>query len=370
MKLLIVANFAKEHINKFHIPTIKKFVDAGWQVDVACRADADVPYCSHLYDIGCVRNPFHPLSIAAVNTLKKVIENSYYDCIHCHTLTGRYIGTMAAKRSLKKGIKLIVTYHGFNFYKGSSPLTKVLIPAENYMAKYIDLAFFNNSEDIQFAKRFQLGKSVFCPPSINESKYIEKDKHRVNRHKTREQLGFDPSDIVLTYVAELNKNKNQMLLLNTLSILKQRNIQCKLMLIGPDHSSGVISSAIKKKGLSDSVLLLGWRESVCSLLCASDIYVASSIREGFGVNLLEAIICELPILATNNRGHREIVIDGFNGYLCPLGMPEIFAEKVAKLISDKILARTFIENGIKRYYENFSRKTEDIIFEEYKKIIY
>ena len=48
-KILFVANVAKEHINKFHLPTIKELKKRGWQVDVACEADVAVPYCDHLY---------------------------------------------------------------------------------------------------------------------------------------------------------------------------------------------------------------------------------------------------------------------------------------------------------------------------------
>ena len=69
MKLLIVANYAKQHINKFHIPTIKKFKENGWSVDVACNADADVEFCDNVYDLPIERNPFRLQSLKAIQDM-------------------------------------------------------------------------------------------------------------------------------------------------------------------------------------------------------------------------------------------------------------------------------------------------------------
>ncbi len=57
-KLLFVANLAKEHINKFHIPTIRYFKFQGWQADVACGGDSEVPECDNRYYGKWKRSPF------------------------------------------------------------------------------------------------------------------------------------------------------------------------------------------------------------------------------------------------------------------------------------------------------------------------
>lgn len=57
-KLLLVANVAKEHVLKFHIPTISMLKDRGWQVDVACKMDAPIPCCDMrlIYRLSAIRS--------------------------------------------------------------------------------------------------------------------------------------------------------------------------------------------------------------------------------------------------------------------------------------------------------------------------
>lgn len=371
MKLLIVANYAKEHINKFHLSTIRKFREAGWQVDVACNADEEVPGADHLYHIPCQRNPFRPQSVSCIRSLKKLIGENGYDVVHCHTLTGRILGTLAAKSFKKKGLKLVVTYHGLNYYRGSSAFSKLLIPLDRYLARFADLSFSDNMEDLQYMQShgYRLGKTCFCPPSINRDKYRDVDRFAAQRDETRHSLGFTKDNVVLTYVAELNENKNQALLLQMFEMLQSRYPQARLLLIGPDHSDGQIRKQIDDRGLQQTVTLTGWRNDVCRLLTACDVYVASSIREGFGVNLLEAAICGLPIVATDNRGHREIIVDHYNGVLVPLGNAAAFAGNVAQIIAQPELAKTLVENGRRRFHELFSTPMEETIYAEYLKLL-
>ncbi|MBR5192038.1 MAG: glycosyltransferase [Clostridia bacterium] len=368
MKLLIVANYAKGHINKFHIPTIKKFKSEGWQVDVACRLDAEVEGCDNAYDLPIGRNPFNLKSISAIKKLKKIIQENKYDVVHLHTFTGRLVGTFATKKFRKQGTKLVVTYHGLNYYKGSSLKSKLLIPLDRYLSKFTDLSFSDNQEDIEYGKRkgLKMDNCVFCLISIKTERLLPLDIHKAKREQVRKTLGIAEDEKALIYLAEVYKNKNQTYLLEVLKDLKERGNKVKLLLVGPENDDGYVRNKIEQMGLTNNCMLLGWRDDVGDLLCASDIYVASSIREGLGINLIEAMLVGLPIVATNNRGHREVVIDGENGYLVSLNDSKTFANKVDQLIKDQQLANKFVEKGFNIYQEKFSKKTEEVIFNEYK----
>lgn len=368
MKLLIVANYAKQHINKFHIPTIKKFKDNGWTVDVACNADAGVEFCDNLYNLPIERNPFRLQSLKAIKMLKKIIEQNNYDVIHLHTLTGRIIGTLSAKKFRKKGLKLVVTYHGLNYYKGSSIKTKVLIPLDRYLSKFTDLAFSDNQEDIVYGKSkgLKMDNCTFCPISINTKRLLPIEEHLSKRNEIRKTFNVSQDETLLVYVAELHKNKNQILLLKVLQELISKNNKVRLMLVGPENDNGETRKNAVEMNLEDKCIFTGWRSDVGDLLCASDIYVASSIREGLGINLIEAMLVGLPIVATNNRGHREVIEDGKNGYLVPLDNQLEFSKKVEELIKDKSQVETFIKEGHLVYKNKFSQKTEEIIYKKYK----
>ena len=81
----------------------------------------------------------------------------------------------------------------------------------------------------------------------------------------------------------------------------------------------------------------------------ADICVASSIREGFGINLIEAQYCHLPIVAVSNRGHNTIIKDGENGFLVPLNDYHAMQEKVKLLINDKNLYYKMANINVEKY---------------------
>ena len=60
---------------------------------------------------------------------------------------------------------------------------------------------------------------------------------------------------------------------------------------------------------------LGYRNDIETLLKISDVAVASSLREGLPVNIMEAMACGLPVIATDNRGHRELIKNNKNGWI-------------------------------------------------------
>ena len=76
---------------------------------------------------------------------------------------------------------------------------------------------------------------------------------------------------------------------------------------------------------------LGYRRDIESLLKMSDIVVASSKREGLPVNIMEAMACGLPIIASVNRGHTELVSDGVNGFTVVNDNFQDFGSKILKL---------------------------------------
>ena len=95
-KILLVANVAKEHVLKFHIPTISMLKNYGWQVDVACKMDAPIPCCDHTFNLSVERNPFHFKTVKAIAELRRIIRENGYDIVYCHTVTGSLVARLAA----------------------------------------------------------------------------------------------------------------------------------------------------------------------------------------------------------------------------------------------------------------------------------
>lgn len=354
-KLLLVANVSKEHIRKFHIPFILRMKELGWQVDAACRMDASIPECDHCYDLPCNRNPFKGGLVKSIKVLKKVIKKNDYDVIHCNTVTGSIVARIAAKSFRKNGLKVVYTNHGLHFFKGASISRWILgYPMERVLASYTDVLITINKEDFNLAKKCLKGCGVFeriHGIGVDLTRFREAN-YSTDRQNVRRKLGLVMEDYVLTYVAEINSNKNQKSLLEVFDIVRQIIPCAKLLLVGPDHENGKLQRYVNEHGLSKEVFLVGWRDDIPELLSSSDVYVASSKSEGLGLNIIEAMACNLPVVAFKNRGHCEIIKHNRNGFLVEQNDYKKMAEYVILLYGNKKIRERIItraQEDIRRY---------------------
>jgi glycosyltransferase EpsD len=336
-KILFVANVAKEHILKFHVPSIKKFKEAGWIVDVACSGSEEVPYCDKQYHTSWKRSPFSLKTLVGIHDLKKIINKNHYDVIYCHTPTGGMIARLAAVEARKKGTKVVYFTHGFHFYAGA-PLMNWLIyyPIEKLLVKWTDTIITINKEDYLNAKKRLKCKCVYRLNGIGidleRFTSINRDESRV---RCREELNIPQDAWVMVYLAELIPNKNQGMLIDTLKLLHVNHPNTFLILAGIDHNNEKFQEYADEIGVSNHIRFLGWRDDIEVLYAASDICTASSIREGFGLNIVEALASGLPVVATRNRGHKTIIEDGVNGYLVDIGDSQSMVNRITQVLTEK-----------------------------------
>lgn len=139
------------------------------------------------------------------------------------------------------------------------------------------------------------------------------------------------------------------MLIRTLKELHNKGNKMYLLLPGPDHSKGEYQKLAEKLNLKDYVKFLGWRSDIGQLMATSDLYVASSIREGFGINIVEAQYCHLPVVAVKNRGHEAIIKDGENGFLVPLNNSKMMAERILEIFKDQSLYNRLSNINVDQY---------------------
>lgn len=107
----------------------------------------------------------------------------------------------------------------------------------------------------------------------------------------------------------------------------------KLLLVGEGQLLEETKNLARSLCLLDKVHFLGIRRDIPDLMSAADAFVLSSRWEGFGIVLVEAMACQLPVVATNSGGPSEIVLNNVNGYLVPPRDPEALAAAMLKMMS-------------------------------------
>ncbi|WMJ16347.1 glycosyltransferase family 4 protein [Geobacillus proteiniphilus] len=305
------------HFKAFHLPYMKWFQEQGWEVHVAANGDMELPYVDRKYNIPIQRSPFHIKNIKAYKELKKLIDNNNYKIIHCHTPVGGVLARLAAREARKRGTKVLYTAHGFHFCKGA-PLFNWIIyyPIEKALAHYTDCLIVINSEDYNLAINHHF-KACRVEHVHGVGVDLEKFRPISNdlKNELRKKHGYTLTEFLLFYAAELNVNKNQGLLIKAVAKLKDEIPEIKLLLAGRGPLEEKYYLLAKKYGVEDYVDFLGFRKDINELLSMSNVVVASSLREGLPVNIIEAMACGIPVVASDNRGHRELIKNGVNGFI-------------------------------------------------------
>ena len=366
-KLLFVANVAKEHIVKFHLPTIRRFKKEGWQVDVACFHDADIPDCDTQYDVSWNRSPFSFKTIKGIFEIKRIVKETHYDLVYCHTPVGGLVARLGANGARKKGTKVIYTVHGFHFFK-NAPKKNWLIyyPVEKFLSHFCDAIFTVNEEDYLLAMKKFTGTKVRLIPEVGvDFKRLDVKDPQSVRTEYRQDMNIPEDAFVMIYVAELIPNKNQEMLLNVLKLLREKGNNVYLILAGPDHYDGHLQRLAEEKEITDFVRFPGWRNDIGELMHTADVCVASSIREGFGINLIEALYCGLPAIATNNRGHRMALKNGENGLLVDVNDCSKMAEYIERIMRDEAFKERYSHIDVHEYEADLiADRIYDILMEE------
>ncbi|MRH42687.1 glycosyltransferase [Aquibacillus halophilus] len=344
------------HFELFHLPYMKWFKDQGWQVDVAALGEIKLLYTDNKYNIPIQRSPFNKKNLQAYKKLKNIIDEGDYTIIHCHTPIGGGLTRLAAKGARERGTKVIYTAHGFHFCKGA-PLINWLVyyPIEKFLSRITDTLITINKEDYRLAvkHKFKAGniKQVHGV-GVNTDHFKPLDVNQKNEMK--KSFGYQPNDFLLFYAAEFNNNKNQKFLLQSLALIKNDVPGARLVLAGEGALLENCRELAIALGIGHMVDFLGYQKNIQQLVSICDVAVASSLREGLPVNIMEAMSCGLPIVAVNNRGHRELVQNNKNGWLVEHDDKKRFSNKIKMLESVPDLKVKLGKNGREMILKTYS----------------
>lgn len=290
-----------------------------------------------------------PKNFLAYRELKKIVKQNDYDIIHSHTPTGGVIARLVTITNRKNRPRVIYTTHGFHFYKGSSLLSWLMFyPIEKLLSYFTDDLVTINKEDYGVAKNKMHAKRTHYIPGVGVDLKKFSPVSLRQKEKIRKKNHYSTKDILLICVGELNKNKNQSVIIKALPHIKNPNL--KLLLVGTGENQSNLETLAYDLGVSDRVEFLGYRYDVDELYQMSDIAVSSSIREGLGLGIVEAMACGLPVLCSVNRGHSEIIIDAQNGkFFDPLNELDLLAKLKELLKSQSTNTREHNAKSAQRF---------------------
>jgi glycosyltransferase involved in cell wall biosynthesis len=181
---------------------------------------------------------------------------------------------------------------------------------------------------------------------VREGIDVERIERAPDRsQEVRQMLGIRAGERIAANVAALVAHKGQRYLVAAVPAIRAARPDARVVIFGEGELRGELEAQARELGLGDALLLAGFRppQEIPSILKAIDVFVLSSVEEGLGTSLFDAMAAGAPIVATRAGGIPEIVREGETGLLVPPRDPGALAEAVVRLLNDATLSRRLAE---------------------------
>lgn len=318
MKNILYAAGSIGHIKSFHIPYIEALRKEGNRVTVMARgegADIDMPFVKRL---------FSPKNLLCAIRARRIIKREKFDTVILNTTLAAFcIRLFLPMRHRPLVINIV---HGYMFSPRPRGLReRLFLLSEILLRGRCDHVMVMNAEDLESAEKYKLytssatlirGFGASVPPE------------HMSRAELRQKYLGNKEGFVITFVGELCALKDQSLLIRALAIVKRNIPEAVLWLVGDGESGAELVRLADANGVLDSVIFMGRREGACDFIRAADLYVSASRKEGLPFNIIEALGCSRTVIASDIKGHRDIIEDGVSGFLFKVGDAEALASLI------------------------------------------
>ena len=299
---------------------------------------ADIPY----FEIKSFQRTISPLKdITAFFEILRLLFKLHPDIIHANSSKAGGIAGLASwvyKKIARPSALLVFTAHGWAFAEDRPKWQIALIKLFSRISawpydKIICVSEYDRKIALK-AKTAPAAKLVTVHNGINtQTTYL-------NKPEARSKLGCTGDEFVIGTVAEWTKNKGLKYLVEAADLLVKSKpaLKLKIVLIGsgenPDKKQ--LQSLIARHKLEPYFVMRDWLDNVTRYFRAFDIFVLPSVKEGLPYTVLEAMLANLPVIATTVGGIPEIIDNGSNGILIKPKHNNELSEAVSGLLDSDI----------------------------------
>lgn len=310
----------------------------------------DLDAYSHLHCVPIYRVPrlirrIFPLNdLGALYRIWRIIREFRPDIVHTHTSKAGILGRFAAWFA---GVRIIVhTPHGHIFYGYFSPgVTRIFIAAERIAARVTNRIVTLTRKEIEDHLAARIGKPdqfAVIPSGTDVERFSCADGSAV-----RAEIGFGTGAVV-GWAGRLVPVKDCATFLRAAAIVVSRRPEVCILVAGDGEEREYLRSLAGDLGIAGNVHFLGDRRDMPRVLAAMDVFVLSSLNEGFGRVIVEAMAAGTPVVSTAVGGTSEVIEDGVSGMLVPSGDAGHMADAVLALLDRSGMRARFRENGLER----------------------
>lgn len=290
-------------------------------------------------------NQFDPRLIGRVISLVKALR---VDIVHAHEVKSDVITYLASRLH---SIPIITTLHG---WIGNGLRQRLLVALDKFIIRG-----FNRVIAVSRQIEGELIASGVPPDKLHllhNAIVVERYRRTGQRGALTEVIGQPISSPVIASIGRLSPEKGHADLIDAIAIICRRGHKVSLVLIGDGPERSKLIGQVKSLGLEGSVHLPGYLSEPQRLLEEIDLMVLPSHTEGLPNAALEALLMEVPVLATKVGGTPEVISDGETGRLIPPHSPEALAAGIVEFFANTEKWRRMASRGRDVVEANFNFK--------------
>ena len=288
--------------------------------------------------------PRTEMDLGAAWRLSRLIRQVRPDVIHAHDPHGVAMSAMALSMSTEARKPPLVVSRRVDFRMRGNSLSR-------WKYRQVDL-FICASEAI---RRLLLSDGIPAERTVTVHEGI--DLSRVDAAppaNLHAEFWLPHHAPVVGNVAALVPHKGQRHLIDAAALVVRQVPDARFIIAGEGELRSALERAVREHHLEKHVFLAGFRPDVLSLHKGFDVFVMSSVTEGLGTSLLDAMACRRPVVASTAGGIPEVVVDGETGILVPPRDHEAMAAAIVKLLQDPQLRERMGHAGLVRARRRFS----------------
>ena len=297
----------------------------------------------------------HRFGLFGFLLLIRLIHRLQPEVVHTHLAAANTIGVIAAR--INRVPKIFSHDHSGAEYANRFPITAkyAFFPLERFLSRFLVKLFAvsrhvaNINIDV---KKICPNKIVVLPNWIDIDQFTYE---AADREYNRTALGLSVSSFVIGAVGRLSPEKGLTTLVESFATIAKSVPESYLFIAGDGPDKSTLELKIEQLNLSNCIRLMGFKEDTKALYSALDLFILPSHYETFGIALLEAMYCGLPVIASNVGGVPDLVRSGFNGIMVEPNNSDQLTSSILNIISDEHLRSSLGSNARISVIEKFDR---------------
>jgi glycosyltransferase EpsD len=290
-------------LRNFHLPYIRWLAEQGCEVTTLADEKELLPFAAGTECAPVTKSLGSPQNVIAIAAVRKLLLRTKFDvAVTNTTLAGAVV--RAAVLAIKKSCRPRVLHicHGYPFNCDDGLRKRLYLPPERICMPVTDLLVVMNREDERIAKKCRLARQIAFVHGMGV------DGSRFQHGEAAERL----SSFTFVCAAEFSARKNHELLIRAFAKAAPKMPGAMLALAGDGATLKMCRRLAADVGIAERVRFLGHVGDMPSLFPKCDAAVSASRYEGLPFNIVEAMLCGLPVLASDIKGHRDL-LDGTAG---------------------------------------------------------